>query len=237
MDRVAFLQAVSVVPGLLSEGPTANSRSIAGVTIPDSRLANAATNLARSAEPDEIFRHSLRSFVFAELLARADGIPHDVEAVYVASMMHDFGLVTKYASRTERFEVDGANFARSLLESFGISGPRADLVWDAIALHDNGGIARWKQPEVMLVNAGVSADFGSRLDVLRREDVIAILRVAPRSNFIPVFLNVVAAIARRKPFATGSSFVTDVATKMVPNFHVSNFVDELQPDPFQQFEK
>jgi hypothetical protein len=87
------------------------------------------------------------------------------------------------------------------------------------------------------VNAGVSADFGSRLDILRRADVTAILQAAPRSNFIPVFLNVVASVARQKPFATGNSFVTDVAIKMIPNFHLSNFVDELQPDPFQRFEK
>jgi hypothetical protein len=237
MDRVTFLQAMCAVPGLLPDGSTTAPGSIAGVTIPDTRLASAATDLARSSEPNEIFRHSLRTFVFAELLARADGIRHDVEAVYVASIMHDLGLVTKYASQTERFEVDGANVARTLLESFGVDGPRADLIWDAIALHDNGGIARWKQPEVMLVNAGVSADFGSRIDILRREDVTAILQAAPRSNFIPIFLNVVAAVARRKPFATGNSFVTDVAVKMIPNFHRSNFVDELLPDPFQQFEK
>ena len=31
-------------------------------------------------------------------------------------------------------------------------------MWDAVSLHDNGGIARWKQPEVMLVNAGIGAD-------------------------------------------------------------------------------
>ncbi|HEY3676955.1 MAG TPA: HD domain-containing protein [Candidatus Tumulicola sp.] len=237
MDRATFLQTMCAASSLLPDGSITMPQLIAGVALPDTGLANAATELARSSQPDEIFRHSVRAFVFAELLAQADGIRHDVEAVYVACIMHDLGLMKRYASQTERFEVDGANAARTLLESFGIDGPRADLVWDAIALHDNGGIARWKQPEVMLVNAGVSADFGSRLEILRRNDVTAVLQAAPRTNFVPVFLNVVAAIARQKPFATGTCFVTDVAIKMVPNFHTINFVDDIQTDPFAQFEK
>ncbi|MBV8149354.1 MAG: phosphohydrolase, partial [Candidatus Eremiobacteraeota bacterium] len=112
------------------------------------------------------------------------------------------------------------------------TGGRADLIWDAVALHDQGGIARWKQPEVMLVNAGVNTDFGANLDILDRSDVIAVLKAAPRDRFVPVFLNVVAAYVKRKPFATGNSWITDVGYRMVPGFHLDNFVDEVQADPF-----
>ena len=85
--------------------------------------------------------------------------------VYIASILHDTGLSPRYMSADRCFEVDGADVARSLLERHAIHDARADLVWDAVALHDNGGVARWKQPEVRLLHAGVSADFGDMLEL------------------------------------------------------------------------
>jgi HD domain len=205
---------------------------IAGVTIPDSPLAKEATDAALASEPAEIFNHSLRVFLFAELIAKARAVAHDVEAVYVAAILHDAGLASANMSENERFEVDGANLARRIAGRHGVTGGRADLVWDAIALHDCAGIARWKQPEVMLVSAGVSADFGSYLDLMQRDDVIAVLRLAPRAGFVPVFLKRVAALAKLKPHAAGNCFVTDVAYRMVPGFHLKNFCDEVSRDPF-----
>lgn len=205
--------------------------SFGGIAIPDTRLARDATSVARTSEPPEIFNHSLRTYFFAELIATAKKLAHDAEAVYVAAILHDTGLSPAHMSANDRFEVDGANLSRAVLRRNGVAGARADLVWDAISLHD-GDIARWKAAEVMLVNAGVSADFGASLELLQRADVIAVLAAAPRTNFIPVFLNAVAAVARRKPRATGNCFVTDVAYRMVPGFHLANFCDEVKEDPF-----
>jgi hypothetical protein len=87
----------------------------------------------------------------------------------------------------------------------------------------------------MLVNAGVSADFGGYLDLMQRGDVVAVLARAPRTRFIPVFLEAVAGVAKRKPHATGNCFVTDVAYRMVPGFHLENFCDAVREDPFAAF--
>ena len=184
----------------------------------------------------EIFNHSLRTFFFAELVATAKGIGHDREAVFVASILHDTGLSAAYMSERNRFEVDGANLAKSLLAKHSVPFDRVALIWDAIALHDDGGIARWKQPEVMLVNAGVTTDFGAFLDILNRRQVSEVLHAAPRDNFVPVFIDTVAKVARRKPFATGNCFVTDVAYRKVPGFHLDNFCDVVKDDPFASFE-
>jgi hypothetical protein len=234
MQRSDFLNACSALAAtsLIGEAPPA---SVAGITIPDSPLAKEATLTARAAEPLEIYNHSLRTFLFAELIAKAKALPHDAEAVYVASILHDTGLTAAHMSETERFEVDGANVAAALLRRQGVAGVRAELVWDAISLHDSGGIARWKQPEVMLVNAGVSADFGAGLGLMQRAEIVAILSAAPRTNFIPVFLAAVAAVAKRKPHATGNCFVTDVAYRMVPGFHLENFCDAVSEDPFVNY--
>jgi hypothetical protein len=237
MQRSEFLEGIYLVAtGVsLSGAPGVSKTSIAGVTLPDTALAREANELARSSEPPEIFNHSLRAYLFAELIGKARHVDHDAEAVYVASMLHDTGLTAKYMSAHERFEVDGANLARSLLTRYGVSGVKPDLIWDAIALHDDGGIAKWKGPEVMLVNAGVGADFGAFLNLLARDDVIAVIKEAPRTGFIPVFLDAVAVVARRKPQATGNCFVTDVAYRMVHGFHLENFCDGVKDDPFAEY--
>jgi hypothetical protein len=227
---------MSVVAGTLGASPEPRSRTaVAGISVPGSQLASEATAIALASGSPEIFAHSLRTFYFAELVARKSGIDHDAEAVYVACILHDVGLAPSHMSETRRFEVDSATIARNLLHKHGIVGARADLVWDAVALHDQAGIARWKQAEVMLVNAGVNTDFGANLEILERRDVTAILRAAPRTGFVPAFLDVVAEYVRRKPFATGNSWITDVGYRMVPGFHVANFVDEVRDDPFKEY--
>lgn len=236
MRRTAFvngLLALSLTPAfdMVSMGST----TIAGVTIPDSALAREATNIARAAEPAEIFDHSLRTYLFAELIAKAKGLPHDCELVYVASILHDTGMSSRYMSARNPFEVDGASVARKLLNQHGISGPRSDLAWDAIALHDNSGIAQHKQAEVLLVNAGVSADFGGYLELLKRADIIAVLDAAPRTNFVDVFLKTTAVLAARKPLAAAHSFVADVGYCKVPGFHVPSFCDAVKTDPFADY--
>jgi hypothetical protein len=231
MQRSDFLSACGAITAATFVAATPGS-TVAGIAIPDTPLSKEATLAAQSSEPIEIFNHSLRTFLFAELIAKAKNLEHDAELVYVAAILHDTGLSAAHMSATERFEVDGANFARQLLSRHGVTGDRADRVWDAISLHDSGGIARWKQPEVMLVNAGVSADFGSSLQLMQRNDVVAVLTTAPRNGFIPVFLDVVASVARRKPQATGGCFVTDVAYRMVPGFHLEDFCDAVKQDPF-----
>ena len=239
MDRSAFINVL----GALSIASTTDLAfdsveiSAAGVTVPDTPLARDATAIARSAEGDELFNHSLRTFFFAELIAQARRVGHDSEIVYVASIMHDLGLTASYMSANNRFEVDGANSARTLMQQHGLNDSAIELVWDAIALHDNGGIARWKRPEVALVNAGVAADFGAQLDILAANDIRDVLRRAPRTGFIEAFLPAVATVAARKPNATGTCFVTDVAYRMVPHFHPPNFCDELKSnDPFAKYQ-
>jgi len=233
MLRSQFLESLCVISASVPIAAEAASpvRNVAGIAIPDTALAREALALARAHEAPQIFNHALRTFFFAEFIARHDKVQHDAELVFIASILHDLGLSDEYMSDTQRFEVDGANAARALMSE---RAPIAstDLVWDAISLHDQSGIARWKQAEVRLVNAGVGADFGAYLDKMDRLDIRSVLDAAPRSNFIPVFLDAVARVAKKKPNATGNSFVTDVGYRMVPGFHLDNFCDEVKDDPF-----
>lgn len=208
------------------------TKLIAGISVPDTKLAREATSTAKAALPPEIFNHSLRTYLFAELIAKAKKIDHDAEIVYVASILHDTGMSSKHMSESRPFEVDGAELAKQLLSKYRVSESRSDRAWDAIALHDNGGIASHKQAEVRLVNAGVGADFGGYLDLMKRDRIIAVLNAAPRTHFIDVFIAATAAVAKKKPFAAAHSFVADVGYRKVQGFTLPNFCDEVVDDPF-----
>src|ERR1700749_5312259 len=83
--------------------------------IPDSVLAKEATDLLREHSTDLLFNHSMRVYLFAAEQGRQRKLRFDAELLYVAAAFHDFGLIKKFSSPDERFEVDGANAARQFL--------------------------------------------------------------------------------------------------------------------------
>src|ERR1700752_4790759 len=94
--------------------------TIAGIAIPDSALATAATQLVRDTEPDLLYHHSRRVFLWAALTGERRALRYDPELLYMGAMFHDMGLTPRYSSPDLRFEVDGANAARDFLRSHGV---------------------------------------------------------------------------------------------------------------------
>src|ERR1700742_195622 len=133
-------------------------RSVAGISIPDSKIAREATELLLEHGTEFIYNHSLRVFVFSSLNGQRRGLSYDPELLYVSSVFHDLGLTPHYSSPDKRFEVDGANAARDFLKSNGLPSTSLQLVWDAIALHTTIGVAEYKENEVALLNSGVGLD-------------------------------------------------------------------------------
>ena len=108
------------------------SEVIAGVRIPDSKLAREATELLREHGTPLLLAHSLRVYLFGAIRGRHRGLAVDHELLYFGAVFHDLGLTAKYRSRDHRFEVDGANAARDFRRANGIDEARAGVVWDAI---------------------------------------------------------------------------------------------------------
>src|SRR5881227_3945892 len=98
------------------------------LALPAGPLAEASLALARQSESAPIADHSVRSFLFARLLAGQDGSVHDAaydeDLLFAACVLHDLGLGTLAAGRA-RFEVEGADLAASLLTGHGV--PAADV--------------------------------------------------------------------------------------------------------------
>jgi predicted hydrolase (HD superfamily) len=240
MKRADFvrLSAVSAIgaasPARAAE--TALPSAIAGIVIPDSYLARQATDEAREVENAHVYRHSVRSFIFAELISRARKIKHDAETVYVSCLLHDIGLWEQYSTPHNRFEVDGANAARKLLLANGAKADRMRIAWDAIALHAMYDIARYKDPEVKLVSAGVITDVGAAFaSSLEKSKVQEVLDALPHRGFNEAFLEVLTSYARRKPDTVGDTFVEGVAIRTVPGYKPGNFYDAMKgADAFAQ---
>src|ERR1700743_3399214 len=131
---------------------------ISGVEIPDSQLAREATELVRQYEDAMLFNHSVRVYAFGAIKGIRQQLKFDSELLYIAALFHDLGLVDHYHTPTKRFEVDGADAAREFLKARGIPEPKADLVWEAIALHTTPGIPQYMRAEIALPTAGVLVD-------------------------------------------------------------------------------
>src|SRR6202162_943307 len=130
---------------------TTEAISISGVVIPDSKLAREATDLVRDIESPLLFNHSTRVYYFASLAGKRRELKFDSELLYVAAMFHDMGLTPRYSSKSDRFEVDGANTARAFLHQHNIPQMEIDTVWTAIALHTTPGIPQYMHPVVALL--------------------------------------------------------------------------------------
>src|ERR1700716_1107484 len=138
--------------------PKRDMKDIAGIKNPDSKMARDLTQFIRDTEPDLLFHHSTRVYLFGALTGERKGLKFDRELLYVGAMFHDIGLTDGYRQSQLRFEVDGANAARDFLRGYGIPESSVEIVWDAIALHTTPGIPEHKKSEVALVSSGVEMD-------------------------------------------------------------------------------
>jgi predicted hydrolase (HD superfamily) len=199
---------------------------IAGISVPDSRIAREAAELIRDETTDLLFTHSLRVYYFASLRGQAREMSWDAELLYVAALFHDLGLVHAYSSTAERFEIDGANAAREFLTEYEVSSESVLAVWDAIALHTTFGIPRYKRPEVSLLQAGVDVDvLGRGLDEIAPESLDEVLGAYPRMDFKEGIIKAFAQGIAHKPETAFGNIKADVLMDQLPEYRRSNFVD------------
>jgi hypothetical protein len=200
---------------------------IAGVKIPDSSMAKAATELVRDTETDLLYHHSRRVFLFGALTGDRKGLSYDAELLYIGAMFHDMGLMDSHASETERFEVDGANAARDFLSAYDISERDVDDVWDSIALHTTPGIPQYRRPTVALVTAGVEMDvLGIGYDDFTDEQREEVCACHPRGlKFKHGILSSFCMGTIRKPETTFGNVKADVLSKMDPTYRRLDFAD------------
>lgn len=205
---------------------------IAGIRIPDSKLAREATELLRELGSPLLFAHSLRVYLFGSLRGRHRGLSVDSELLYIGAVFHDFGLTPKHRSQDHRFEIDSANTAREFLRASGVDATQIEVVWDAIALHTTPEIPWHKRPEIALVTGGVEADvLGDGLTEISAGDREAVLAAFPRIDFKQGIVQAFGAGFAFKPATTFGTMNSDVLARTCPDFRPTNFCDLIAANP------
>ena len=202
------------------------TNSIAGIRVPDSSIARDVTEFVQDVSTQLLFDHSRRVFLWGSLLGTERGLKFDPELLYVGAMFHDIGLVAGHRSEHERFEIDGANAARSFLERHGVPEEEVTVVWDAIALHTTPEIPHYKRPEVLLVTLGVEYDvLGLRFDDLTPEQRSHVISAHPRTGFKTGIVDSFYEGMRDKPETAFGTMNTDILEAKLPGYVKPNFCD------------
>lgn len=210
------------------------SETIAGIKIPDTDLALAATALVREATGDDpagesLFNHCRRVFLWGMLKSQARGLEVDPELAYVGGLFHDLGLTPTYRRTDQRFEIDGADAAYAFLREHGREEGEARDVWLAIALHTTPELPLHLAPEVGVVTLGVETDvLGLDLDEISDEDKNAVVASHPRPDFKRQILRAFNEGMVDRPATTFGTMNDDVLAHFDPSFQRANFVEIIE---------
>ena len=216
------------------------TETIAGVQIPDTELARAATVLVREATDDRavgdsLFHHSRRVFLWGMLKSRTRGVEVDPELAYVGGMFHDLGLTGRFRRPDQRFEIDGADAAFEFLREHGRSEAEAREVWLAIALHTTPEVPLRLAPEVAVVTLGVETDvLGLALDEISDEDLQAVVEAHPRPDFKRQILHAFYEGMADRPDTTFGTMNDDVLAHFDFRFRRQNFVDVIRDNAWPE---
>ena len=193
-------------------------RLLAGVSVPDTPLITRAIDFARERSEPYLFNHSMRSWLFAALLSQRKQTAHDGEVLAVTTILHDVGLAEGFDGPL-RFEVEGANAARTFARNEGMDDRRAQLIWDGVALNSTPSIALYKEAEIALATMGIGLDWGGwGYEALTETQVAAIVEAFPRLEMKQKFTRAVCGVVETRPATTYDNFARDFGERFVPGW-------------------
>jgi hypothetical protein len=202
--------------------------------IPDTKLVKEATELMREVSPPFLQHHCWRAYRFGAAMGEKLGRKYDAELLYIAAILHDIGLTERFDG-ADRFEVVGADAAREFALQRGYDPQKAEVLWDAIALHTTISIALRKSPESALLCMGVTADVaGFNLELLEKPQIEAILAEYPRLGMNQALLQVMVQYIRTHPQVVPLTWMADIAREFVPEVPCPSFLQVVQAGPFKE---
>jgi hypothetical protein len=212
-------------------------REVAGITIPDSPLAVQALEYARRSCPEFLFNHCLRTFLFGALELRRRRVACNEQDAFVAAALHDLGLLPQFSSKSQPFEIDGADAAENFARQAALTVDDARIVWHAVALHDTRqAFTRRAGPEAMLVSFGAGSDVdGPPLDTEdQRGQMREVVQAFPRLDFKRQFTALLADQCRRKPLSQRGTWLEGLCRQTSPSAWSATVPGEIQAAPFAE---
>ncbi|GAA2227393.1 HD domain-containing protein [Promicromonospora sukumoe] len=196
--------------------------------IPRTATVAEATERVRAMTSPVLFHHSRRVYLFGLLHARRLGLRPDPELLYVAAMFHDVGLAHPFSGEEQRFEVDGADHARTFLVDRGFPAAAAETVWTAVALHTTPGVPGRMAPEIAATQLGVLTDVvGLGLDELDPGQVEEIVGAHPRGDFKNEFLRQTVEGLRHRPETANGTVNADILEHFLPGLRRTTTVERV----------
>lgn len=142
-ERARFLAAVVLktaraMPRLLASqaGMRGSGPDPSQLTPPDTPFARDVIEACADLDP-MVVEHGYRSYLFGRALGQVEGIECDEEALFAATMFHDYAFETMDSLTDECFTLAGAEVAAQALEGSPLSESERHDVLDAITLHLN----------------------------------------------------------------------------------------------------
>jgi hypothetical protein len=207
---------------------------LAGIYVPATPIVDRAIEFAREHCEPYLFNHVIRSWLFAARLGQLKDVAFDAEVVAVGTLLHDVTLNEAFAG-PRRFEVEGADLARTFARECGFDERRAQLIWDSVALNSTPSIGLYKEAEVALCTAGVCLDVvGLRYDLLPPAEFAKIVEEFPRLGMKRRMTQCFCHIAKIKPETTYDNFARDFGERFIPGYKAPSAVDFLMNAPFQE---
>jgi hypothetical protein len=209
---------------------------VAGVRLPRSELALAAAAFSRQNCPEFLFNHCLRTFTFGALLLQRKTVVVNVDTAFVASALHDLGLLPGFESARESFEIDGADAAEKFMLGHHRSAGEADQVWHAVELHDGKWALTVRQgPEAMLVSLGAGADVdGPDPGELEDRQIAEVLAAFPRLQFKQRFTSLLIAHCERKPESQRATWLEGLCRSHAPGVHADSVEQRIAAANFPE---
>ena len=210
------------------------TRTLAGITVPDTLLVDEAMDYARKACEPYLFNHVVRSWLFAARIGELQKIDHDAEVLAIGTLLHDITLNNRFAG-PRRFEVEGADLARSFATERGLGQRQAQLIWDSVALNSTPSIGLYKEAEVVLCTTGIVLDvIGLKCDLIPATEMARILAEFPRLGMKQKMTQCFCHIAKKHPETTYDNFVRDFGERFIAGYKAPSSVDFVMNAPFQE---
>jgi len=187
--------------------------------IPDTPACAYAYEVMEAYLSPALRNHSMRSYLWAAALGTSRGIAFDPELLYVASVLHDLGLVKEFDNHTEPFEVAGGHVGWVFAAGAGWPAERRKRVSEVVVRHQLQDVDPAEDPEGFLLMMSTGFDIAGRAaeeypDSLRSE----VLERWPRLDLADQFLRCFQDQAGRKPDSTAAGALrSNLAARMAEN--------------------
>jgi hypothetical protein len=181
------LATTRAMPRLLAaragRGASAGGPDPSALTPPDTPFTREVLDACADLDP-MLIEHGYRSYLYARALGQVDGVTCDDEALFAASILHDYAFAQMDTISGKCFTLVGAEVAADLLATSPLSDVLRHDVLDAITLHLNPRVGVQQGTTQHLVHDGIIVDvLGIRASELDATGARRVQQQHPRHDF------------------------------------------------------